>query len=937
WIISDLDNREKWVILNISNYASFGKADTLYRTNIGHLKLDIISKKKISIGMKNFSKFSNELTIFKDLFLENLNDIFRIEFTVKTISISNGISLGSASLFLSVNKPPKNGSCGISPLSGFSGSTIFTIECQDWYDSDGFVERYEFYINFLNNHKNLTLGFSEIGFFETVLPDGPSFDQNKINVFAKVIDNLNSHSIYSLGPVTVSLNKSDSMRLIEEIEQDNEESVIKQLLHESNSVHTLRNLIAFVFSLNELSHIDKKSLIESKNNTNLFLTTFGPKTNISFESNFEDINTIMANFLVSETINITSKDYETKRNIRASIREKLVNFISNISLLDVASVKFKSDLLSEITADSSEVTRETSIQAIQQILSILDTINLIEEGIYEQDMVDIVNNLANTMANILQGLSTMINERQPSLHLDYIRANIPPSDYDTDLENFWSNPNNFMNDDQTEISDQIIAENKNILIQKLQIGEAILAEKKIIDTLAINLAEYSSLGNPIQISTTSIQMSVNRIRASDLDVFLFEGLGKIELPSFCDLVGYNQTTISNFSNYFDWNDLNNCTNELLTVQIISKASAPSGFNSDNETKIGLSNSLSLKFFNSKKIEIPIRNSIKPIHLFIPRDPSVSFPEFYFVNTSEFDNSSQFLANQFILSTSNASLHINLKPLDNFTGYLMTIKFGSMPVIKENLTNLDKWEIFCPNEEQFSSNGTFLFFMNKTEVNGFKGFVGVGIRELNTDEFDQYCISKIKSKNQMPDYVPNITFTNDFYLRFYSSGCYYLDDKTGWWTSHGIEVMPDTNEKYTHCMTKHLTEFAGGLVILPTEINFKYVFANASLAKNLVIYSTVIVLTCVYFLFVIWGRYQDTLDSNKIGVCLLKDNQPLDSYFYEVTVFSGSRTNAETDSRVTIILSGDCDDTKPRILEDPKRKCFRRGGVDSFILSTYQKN
>ena len=273
------------------------------------------------------------------------------------------------------------------------------------------------------------------------------------------------------------------------------------------------------------------------------------------------------------------------------------------------------------------------------------------------------------------------------------------------------------------------------------------------------------------------------------------------------------------------------------------------------------------------------------------------------------------------------------PLDKFTGYFMAIKLGKIPLITENFSIIDKWEIFCPDHQQIYNNKSYLFFMNQTEVKGFKGSVGVIIRELNDDEFDQYCISKSRAKDQIPEYISNTTFKNDFYLRFFSSGCYYLNDETGWWSSDGIEIMPDTNEKYTHCVTYHLTEFAGGLVILPADINFKYAFANGSLNKNPIIYITVILIVVVYLLFMIWGRYQDKIDSKKIGICMLKDNQPLDSYFYEVIVFSGSRANAETDSQVSIVLSGDCDDTKPRVLEDPKRKCFRRGGVDSFILST----
>ena len=127
---------------------------------------------------------------------------------------------------------------------------------------------------------------------------------------------------------------------------------------------------------------------------------------------------------------------------------------------------------------------------------------------------------------------------------------------------------NFINDDQTHTSDlKIIEKNKNILKQKLHISEAILTGNKIINNLSFNLAEYSPLGSSIEVSTTSIQMSVKRVRASDLDTLIFEGLGKIKLPSFCDLLGKNQINISKIKDFFDWNDLNNCTNELITIQV----------------------------------------------------------------------------------------------------------------------------------------------------------------------------------------------------------------------------------------------------------------------------------------------------------------------------------------------------------------------------------
>ena len=44
---------------------------------------------------------------------------------------------------------------------------------------------------------------------------------------------------------------------------------------------------------------------------------------------------------------------------------------------------------------------------------------------------------------IFKGLSSYLNGKQnSSLSLDYIRAVTPPEYYDTDLENYWSNPSN---------------------------------------------------------------------------------------------------------------------------------------------------------------------------------------------------------------------------------------------------------------------------------------------------------------------------------------------------------------------------------------------------------------------------------------------------------------------------------------------------------------
>ena len=143
------------------------------------------------------------------------------------------------------------------------------------------------------------------------------------------------------------------------------------------------------------------------------------------------------------------------------------------------------------------------------------------------------------------------------------------------------------------------------------------------------------------------------------------------------------------------------------------------------------------------------------------------------------------------------------------------------------------------------------------------------------------------------------------LRTYSSGCYYYDTETGKWNSDGMEIYEDTNLKQTHCLTKHLTSFAGGLVILPTVINFQYVFANASFTRNPLIYTTVIIVLCIYVLFALWARLMDKRDLKRLNMIPLKDNIPNAEYFYEIIVFTGNQNESATQSKVNLIKFNSC--------------------------------
>ena len=182
------------------------------------------------------------------------------------------------------------------------------------------------------------------------------------------------------------------------------------------------------------------------------------------------------------------------------------------------------------------------------------------------------------------------------------------------------------------------------------------------------------------------------------------------------------------------------------------------------------------------------------------------------------------------------------------------------------------------------------------MKGFNGFIGYGIRELNQNETNQYCSNKTIRLN-FPIIQSQVKFTSDFMIRTYSSGCYYFDTNTGKWYSNGMDVLEDTNFNQTHCISNHLTSFAGGLMILPSTINIEYYFSGHSMEKSFLSNFVILIITCIYILFALFSRYMDIQDEKRMNLVLLKDNNQNDTYFYEVIVYTGSQKESGTKSKV----------------------------------------
>ena len=76
----------------------------------------------------------------------------------------------------------------------------------------------------------------------------------------------------------------------------------------------------------------------------------------------------------------------------------------------------------------------------------------------------------------------------------------------------------------------------------------------------------------------------------------------------------------------------------------------------------------------------------------------------------------------------------------------------------------------------------------------------------------------------------------------------------------IKVGSLTNHNESECFSTYLTTFAGGFLVLPSPINWNYVFATADFNKNKTIYLNVICISIFYLLLIVYARYKDKKDT-----------------------------------------------------------------------------
>ena len=129
------------------------------------------------------------------------------DYEIKLYGNIQGGEKGLSTLKITVNEPPKKGSCTPSPPKGNPLDPIFTLKCKDFTDEDEPLI-YEFLYSTSPDGENKSLGGGLEKFRKNVsFPSGLQDYEFNLSLYAKVTDNLGAATVVGFTKnVTVSRN-----------------------------------------------------------------------------------------------------------------------------------------------------------------------------------------------------------------------------------------------------------------------------------------------------------------------------------------------------------------------------------------------------------------------------------------------------------------------------------------------------------------------------------------------------------------------------------------------------------------------------------------------------------------------------------------------------------------------------------------------------------
>ncbi|XP_012939225.2 sperm receptor for egg jelly [Aplysia californica] len=603
---------------------------------------------------------------------------------------------------------------------------------------------------------------------------------------------------------------------------------------------------------------------------------------------------------------------ESERNDRAEVRESLIESISKLPTQSVISIQQVISFYAEATVYGDEISQDSQ----ETVMEALENMTLF---MTDPESVDKVpsEDLEVAMENGIAAIGGIMDAAGNNGYRGTLKE-LEEAEEDEEWFVYDSSLNALGGEDDMSSAGTFDEAMKIHTARIHKIRQAKTAERvrqRVIRTLDAQAKVFSRYSVPGQtLLMRSVKMKVI-MEKTDVQRLIGKTLnppgstGGVTLPDNAFIGGDPEETVVA--------SVTQSTNHPLKYSDKAKGISPS------------SNFISINLYDDNNSKMTVSGLVEPVKIVVPLDANMPKPSYIEMDPiiSKWTNLMLLVAN---INRSQSAIHLDFKDIEG-RQFLLVVKKGKPAKIAVDRADDECDAVYLvPSSLSSTDPDRYRFYLSNNQLGNFVGQLSIGMRELNTTEYGMDisagCASLPRYENGS-DY-----FQGNFSLRQYVTQCLAISDSANDWSTDGCEVSKETNDSNNVCLCNHLTTFAGGWVVVPNTIDWSYVFANADFLSNPTIYITVMLTAVLYITAAIYARYKDKKMTEQLGIAPLADNDPKDKYFYEVLVCTGMRRNAGTNSQVCFILSGEDDETDVRAFSDSKRKIFRRGQVDGFLMA-----
>ncbi|XP_070579639.1 polycystin-1-related protein-like [Ptychodera flava] len=817
---------------------------------------------------------------------------------------------GMASYEIFTNEVPVVGTCYVTPTNGTALNTTFNVHCSGWDDPDRPLN-YRFAIGGSNGTDWTWIYSGEKAYMDesVYLPEGQEDNDYNVSILVRVEDSYGSY--VDLDELTVQVfplgfDQTETIDMIKSF-TSNEDSLMKQLIGRGDSGAAANIASTCAKMLNAVSTLS--TVTSSSNSSTVVISpTTSPGTTVSTGD------------VIYTTQSTLSADEELIRAENTLIRTELAEGIAAGTVTTMGEFKHFTSAMDTVTYDPYEIdetAQDTILDSCDQWTSFLQ-----EKTSEGQTMVDYIEDAGSGLLAVVSNSmsASKVTVRQYEATEAALQAQLADVDSTPapDADSLNAKRRRRRDIDQA-IADTSIAKEMAKQRTTKAVDLTMSVASIISDKMVAGQDDVTVSGNGIGI--TAGMTFTDSMENKQYD----QGNGvTLQLPDIHTMFGddnityVGQKVVTYDDNFVSWTNTSNSVQGRL---------------------------LSLDLANDTGEAIELKDLQKPIEVWLTRDQShTSFDEEwqYSVTTPAGENT----ALHKITLDEEAALTVEVRPLDvngtdtdNVTIFLY-FGFGMYP---SDDPGAHHFNCTLPRQPTYSiAENETLYVDNSWELDEpylwTCFFSNSFIQSYLNVSNDVYIAVKHRggwNASAADNYLANSDYDNFWKLYYrlteYTSQCKYFDFEENVWKQDGMEVGPKSTKTNTQCFATHLTLFGGGFQIPMNTIDFSD-SAFTKLHENPVVFAFLVSCCGAYLAVLVWARKADKRDLVKVGATPLKDNDPRDKYFYELTVFTGVRNNSATSAKVSIIVTGERGETEPRILVDEKRKIFERGGVDSFVMA-----